>query len=82
MLYQQGSQISGCKTRKGEHESPLTLPRTPSYKLLHNIKHELDAPKDTLPQPTVNISDLQVKLAEVISQHSKSDQWWTPTKLK
>ena len=33
-------------------------------KLLHNIKHELDAPKDT--PPTLNMTDLQDKSAQAI----------------
>ena len=35
-------------------------------KLLHNIKHELEAPKDTLPEPTVNMINLQDKSAEAM----------------
>ena len=35
-------------------------------KLLHNIKHELDSPKDTLPEPTMNMIDLQDKSAEAM----------------
>ena len=49
-----------------ENMNRLSLYLGHRAKLLHNIKHELDTPKDTLTQPTVNMIDLQDKSAEAM----------------
>ena len=49
-----------------ENMNRLSLYLGHRAKLLHNIKHELDAPKDTPPPPKLNMIDLQDKSALAI----------------
>ena len=65
MLINKDLKSAVVRPRK-ENTNCLSLYLGHRAELLHNIKHELGTPKDTLPEPTVNMMDLQDKSAEAM----------------